>query len=130
MAQNDDAHAHFSVRRKRNAQLWAGRHPPSAQGLAMPMCSTHAAGALAGLVQGCCSPCGYPRPAPRRAHPALNPAAPSPADDNHSDIPVPDFTFYCYPETRYANSSWPAIQVGAAGSRGLQGERGEGRGKG
>ncbi|KAL4418909.1 hypothetical protein ABPG77_004062 [Micractinium sp. CCAP 211/92] len=31
-------------------------------------------------------------------------------DDNHSDIPVPDFTYYCYPETRYANSSWPAIQ--------------------
>lgn len=25
------------------------------------------------------------------------------------DIPVPDFTFMCYPETRYTNSSWAAI---------------------
>eukprot|EP00887_Chlorella_sp_A99_P000462 scaffold17.g462.t1 len=31
-------------------------------------------------------------------------------DDDHTDIPVPDFTFTCYPETRYKNSSWPAIQ--------------------
>ncbi|KAL4853837.1 Golgi apparatus protein 1 [Chlorella vulgaris] len=31
-------------------------------------------------------------------------------DNTHSDIPVPDFTFSCYPEARYRNSSWPAIQ--------------------
>jgi protein glucosyltransferase len=30
-------------------------------------------------------------------------------DDQHVDIPVPDFTFGCYPETRYRNSSWPAV---------------------
>ena len=35
---------------------------------------------------------------------------PRPADSQHSDIPVPDFTYNCYPETRYKNSSWPAIQ--------------------
>ena len=33
-----------------------------------------------------------------------------PADSQHSDIPVPDFTYNCYPETRYKNSSWPAIK--------------------
>ena len=33
-----------------------------------------------------------------------------PADDNMIDIPVPDFTYVCYPETRYKNSSWPAIR--------------------
>jgi len=30
-------------------------------------------------------------------------------DDAHSDIPVPDFTFGCYPETQYKNSSWKYI---------------------
>lgn len=30
-------------------------------------------------------------------------------DAQHVDIPVPDFTYGCYPETRYANSSWPAV---------------------
>jgi Glycosyl transferase family 90 len=30
-------------------------------------------------------------------------------DDAHSDIPVPDFTFGCYPETQYENSSWEYI---------------------
>lgn len=30
-------------------------------------------------------------------------------DHDHIDIPVPDFTFGCYPEAQYANSSWPAI---------------------
>lgn len=43
-------------------------------------------------------------------------APPAPADNEHSDIPVPDFTYGCYPEARYANSSWPAISV----SRGPQ----------
>ena len=33
------------------------------------------------------------------------------ADSQHTDIPVPDFTFGCYPEARYQNSSWPAIQA-------------------
>jgi hypothetical protein len=32
------------------------------------------------------------------------------ADNQHSDIPVPDFTWYCYPEARYRNSSWEAVQ--------------------
>ena len=41
-----------------------------------------------------------------------------PADDNHSDIPVPDFTYYCYPEARYNNSSWPAIQVRSGAGQG------------
>lgn len=31
-------------------------------------------------------------------------------DNDHSDIPVPDFTYACYPETRYVNSSWPAVR--------------------
>jgi hypothetical protein len=39
-----------------------------------------------------------------------NPSACVFADNTHSDIPVPDFTFSCYPEARYRNSSWPAIQ--------------------
>lgn len=30
-------------------------------------------------------------------------------DDHHIDIPVPDFTYGCYPEARYKNTSWPAI---------------------
>jgi protein glucosyltransferase len=30
-------------------------------------------------------------------------------DDAHSDIPIPDFTFGCYPETQYKNSSWEYI---------------------
>lgn len=30
-------------------------------------------------------------------------------DSAHIDIPVPDFTYGCYPETHYTNSSWPAI---------------------
>ncbi|KAH7625048.1 hypothetical protein Ndes2526B_g00429 [Nannochloris sp. 'desiccata'] len=30
-------------------------------------------------------------------------------DDAHSDIPVPDFTFGCYPETQYKNSTWEYI---------------------
>jgi protein glucosyltransferase len=30
-------------------------------------------------------------------------------DKDHSDIPVPDFTFGCYPETQYKNSSWEYI---------------------
>jgi hypothetical protein len=30
-------------------------------------------------------------------------------DPDHVDIPVPDFTYGCYPETRYTNSSWPAV---------------------
>ena len=37
--------------------------------------------------------------------------APPPADNDHTDIPVPDFTYKCYPEARYKNSSWPSIQV-------------------
>ena len=39
------------------------------------------------------------------------PVAHTCADNDHSDIPVPDFTWYCYPEARYRNSSWPAVQV-------------------
>jgi protein glucosyltransferase len=30
-------------------------------------------------------------------------------DTDHSDIPVPDFTYGCYPETQYKNSSWEYI---------------------
>ena len=30
-------------------------------------------------------------------------------ENEHSDIPVPDFTYGCYPEAHYTNSSWPAI---------------------
>jgi hypothetical protein len=52
-----------------------------------------------------------PRPAPPCPYPPHPPVpAPLPADDAHSDIPVPDHTFACYPEARYTNSSWPAIQ--------------------
>lgn len=30
-------------------------------------------------------------------------------DEGHIDVPIPDFTYGCYPETHYTNSSWPAI---------------------
>lgn len=30
-------------------------------------------------------------------------------DFEHIDIPIPDFTFECYPEAKFTNSSWPAI---------------------
>lgn len=30
-------------------------------------------------------------------------------DEGHADVPVPDFTYGCYPETHYTNSSWTAI---------------------
>ena len=30
-------------------------------------------------------------------------------DDSHIDIPIPDFTYGCYPETQYQNSSWAAV---------------------
>jgi len=30
-------------------------------------------------------------------------------DGDHTDIPIPDFTFGCYPESRYEDSSWKAI---------------------
>lgn len=29
-------------------------------------------------------------------------------DEDHIDIPIPDFTFSSYPEARYANTSWPS----------------------
>lgn len=32
------------------------------------------------------------------------------AEENSIDIPVPDFTFGCYPETRYEDSSWEGIK--------------------
>lgn len=31
-------------------------------------------------------------------------------DAGKIDIPVPDFTFGCYPEAKYTNTSWPAIR--------------------
>ena len=34
---------------------------------------------------------------------------PSHVDDGAIDIPIPDFTFKCYPEMRYSNTSWPAV---------------------
>ena len=30
-------------------------------------------------------------------------------DRDHTDIPIPDFTFGCYPESRYEDSSWKAL---------------------
>ena len=83
--------------------------------------------------------CRSPVPAagallPRPCMPALTCLCLQSADSDHTDIPVPDFTYGCYPEARYKNSSWPAIQVrgvplegggGAAqGLLSLQGARG------
>ena len=32
-------------------------------------------------------------------------------DHDHIDIPVPDFTFGCYPETKYENDSWHDVRT-------------------
>ena len=87
-----------------NGGMWPG---PAC----MPACLPALPGCTRGPHVACtcphrhlCSHSASPHPQPTPSH------HPLPADDAHSDIPVPDHTFACYPEARYTNSSWPAIQ--------------------
>ena len=59
---------------------------------------SHASLALADSSVPAAAAAAPPRTHIRKAWPLSAPCA---ADDNHIDIPVPDFTYACYPETRY-----------------------------